>query len=151
MSTAATPVAAATAAATAVSTAAVPPVVMVEVETEAGWTAVCPYDSLTPGRGVAALVDGAQIALYRDRTGRVHAVGNRDPFSGAHVLSRGLLGSRDGVPVVLSPMYKQAFDLRTGNCLDEESAPDGSPATLPTWATRLTPSPDPSSTRWATP
>ncbi|MFI5801686.1 nitrite reductase small subunit NirD [Streptomyces sp. NPDC051561] len=109
---------------------------LVEVDTGDGWTPVCRYDSLVPGRGVAALVGDHQIALYRDRSGTVHAVGNRDPFSGAHVLSRGLLGSRDGTPVVLSPMYKQAFDLRTGVCLDEEEAPDGSPAALPVWPVR---------------
>ncbi|MCX5206594.1 nitrite reductase small subunit NirD [Streptomyces sp. NBC_00237] len=109
---------------------------MVEVAVGDTWFPVCPYASLVPGRGVAALVDGEQIALYRDRTGTVHAVGNRDPFSGAYVLSRGLLGSRDGVPVVLSPMYKQAFDLRTGVCLDEDETPDGAPATLPVWPVR---------------
>ncbi|GAA3491671.1 nitrite reductase (NAD(P)H) small subunit [Streptomyces cremeus] len=109
---------------------------MVEVAVGDAWFPVVPYDSLVPGRGVAALVGGEQIALYRDRAGAVHAVGNRDPFSGAYVLSRGLLGSRDGVPVVLSPMYKQAFDLRTGVCLDEDATPDGTPATLPVWPVR---------------
>ena len=38
---------------------------------------------------------------------------------GASVLSRGIVGSRGDVPVVSSPMYKQAFDLRTGACLDD--------------------------------
>jgi NAD(P)H-dependent nitrite reductase small subunit len=114
---------------------------IVEVAVGERWFPVCAYGALVPGRGVAALVDGQQVALYRDRSGTVHAVGNRDPFSGAHVISRGLLGSRDGVPVVLSPMYKQAFDLRTGACLDEEEAPDGSPAALPVWPVRTTSSP----------
>ncbi|MFI9202400.1 nitrite reductase small subunit NirD [Streptomyces sp. NPDC053048] len=106
---------------------------LVEIGTgPAGWTAVCAYHDLQPGRGTAVLVDGHQIALFRDRGGAVYAVGNRDPFSGAHVISRGLLGSRGGVPVVFSPMYKQAFDLRSGDCLDE-------PGTLPVWPVRLTP------------
>jgi NAD(P)H-dependent nitrite reductase small subunit len=112
---------------------------MVEVDTGGGWATVCPYEFLIPGRGVAALVDDEQIALYRDRSGAVYAVGNRDPFSGAQVISRGLLGSRDGVPVVLSPMYKQAFDLRTGRCLDDEAAADGSPTALPVWPVRTHP------------
>ncbi|MEU7133601.1 nitrite reductase small subunit NirD [Streptomyces sp. NPDC046261] len=101
------------------------------------WTPVCAYSDLLPGRGTAVLVDGRQIALFRNRAGRVYAVGNRDPFSGAQVISRGLLGSRGPVPVVISPMYKQAFDLRTGACLDEESAP------LPVWRVRLTAPPAP--------
>jgi NAD(P)H-dependent nitrite reductase small subunit len=114
-----------------------PPGTVVEVDTGRGWTAVCRYGALLPGRGAAALVDGHQIALFRDRAGALHAVGNLDPFSGAHVISRGILGSRGGVPVVVSPMYKQAFDLRSGACLDQERAPDGSPARLPVWPVRL--------------
>jgi len=80
---------------------------------------VCRYDALLPERGVAALVDGRQIALFRTHDGAVLALDNRDPFSGANVLSRGIVGSRGDVPTVASPMYKQVFDLRTGTCLDE--------------------------------
>jgi nitrite reductase (NADH) small subunit len=35
------------------------------------------------------------------------------------VLSRGIVGDRGGVPVAVSPVYKQAFDLRTGVCVDD--------------------------------
>ena len=80
---------------------------------------VCPYDALLPERGVAALIDGRQIALFRTYDGTVYALDNRDPFSGANVLSRGIVGSRGEVPTVASPMYKQVFDLRTGRCLDD--------------------------------
>jgi nitrite reductase (NADH) small subunit len=60
-----------------------------------------------------------QVALFRTHDGAVYALDNRDPFSGASVLSRGIVGSRGDVPTVASPMYKQAFDLRTGACLDD--------------------------------
>ncbi|WP_229698232.1 nitrite reductase small subunit NirD [Wenjunlia tyrosinilytica] len=110
-----------------------------QIDAGGGWTPVCRYDDLAPGRGVAALVEGQQVAVFRDRSGAVYAVGNRDPFSGAQVISRGIVGSRAGAPVVASPMYKQAFDLRSGRCLDEECAPDGSPAALPVWPVLLTP------------
>ncbi|MGW2199510.1 nitrite reductase (NAD(P)H) small subunit, partial [Streptosporangium sp. NPDC001682] len=51
---------------------------------------------------------------------------------GAHVLSRGIMGTRAGEPVVVSPMHKQAFSLATGVCLDD-------PATaVPTYPVRLT-------------
>ncbi|MDG6105334.1 nitrite reductase small subunit NirD [Dactylosporangium aurantiacum] len=83
------------------------------------WTVVCPYPRLEPERGVAALVDGAQVALFRVYGGEVHAIGNLDPISGAAVLSRGIVGSRGDVPTVASPMHKQAFDLRSGECLDQ--------------------------------
>jgi nitrite reductase (NADH) small subunit len=81
--------------------------------------AVCAYDALLPERGVAALVGEIQIALFRTYDGTVYALGNHDPFSGANVLSRGIVGSRGDVPTVASPMFKQVFDLRTGDCLDD--------------------------------
>jgi nitrite reductase (NADH) small subunit len=34
------------------------------------------------------------------------------------VLSRGIVGTRGDTPTVASPMYKQVYDLRTGQCLD---------------------------------
>lgn len=83
------------------------------------WETVCRYDRLQPERGVAALLDGVQVALFRTHDGAVHAIGNLDPFSGAAVLSRGIVGDRGGVPTVASPVYKQVFDLRTGACLDD--------------------------------
>ncbi|MGW5400999.1 nitrite reductase large subunit NirB [Streptomyces sp. NPDC003952] len=76
--------------------------------------------ALEPGRGrTAVLPDGTEAAVFKDRAGEVYAVGNRDPFSGADVIANGIMGSRDGVPVVASPMHKQVFDLRTGICLDD--------------------------------
>ncbi|TDE00322.1 nitrite reductase small subunit NirD [Jiangella asiatica] len=89
---------------------------MLDVRT---WTAVCRYDLLQPERGAAALVGDVQVALFRTHDGAVHALSNRDPFSGAQVLSRGIVGTRGDVPTVASPMHKQVFDLRTGVCLDE--------------------------------
>lgn len=87
----------------------------------AAWVPICGADQLTPGRGVAAVLpDGGQAALFADRAGRVYAVGNRDPFTGANVLSRGLLGTAaDGAVFVASPLLKQRFDLRTGRCLED--------------------------------
>jgi nitrite reductase (NADH) small subunit len=83
------------------------------------WTPVCRYEDLQPERGVAALVDGEQVAVFRTFDGMLHAIGNRDPFSGAFVLSRGIVGSLGDVPTVASPIFKQAFDLRTGRCVSE--------------------------------
>ena len=86
-----------------------------------GWVDVCALDDLTPGRGSTALVNGTQIALFRLGDDTVHALANFDPFSFSFVLSRGIIGSRGDVPKVASPMYKQSFDLRTGECLDDPS------------------------------
>jgi nitrite reductase (NADH) small subunit len=84
----------------------------------AAWTEICPVERLTPDRGVAALVDGHAIAIFLLSGGELHAVSNVEPFTGASVLSRGLVGELDGVPTVASPLHKQRFDLRSGRCVD---------------------------------
>lgn len=86
-------------------------------------TAVCRLADLVPERGVAALVDGEQVALFcvDDGTGRqVFAIDHHDPFSGANVLARGIVGTADDRWYVASPVYKQRFDLETGRCLDDD-------------------------------
>lgn len=85
------------------------------------WQPVCPVEDLEVERGVAALVHGQAVALFRTHDDAVHALGNHDPFSRASVLSRGIVGTRGDAPFVASPMHKQAFDLRTGVCLDDAS------------------------------
>jgi nitrite reductase (NADH) small subunit len=90
--------------------------------TVATWTRVCRSDELTPDRGVAALVEDQQVAIFRlSVADEVVAIGNVDPFSGAGVLARGLVGSRGDVVTVASPVYKQRFDLRTGRCVDDDT------------------------------
>jgi nitrite reductase (NADH) small subunit len=81
------------------------------------WTFICRYDGLIPDRGVAALVEGEQVAVFRLCDGSLHAVSNYCPRSGAYVISRGIVGSRGATATVASPMYKDLFDLRTGACL----------------------------------
>ncbi|MDQ2879962.1 MAG: nitrite reductase small subunit NirD [Actinomycetota bacterium] len=83
------------------------------------WRVVCRYDDLVPERGVAALIDGVAVAVFRTHDGALHVLSNMDPFSGASVLSRGIVGDREGRPTVASPIYKQAFELATGVCLDD--------------------------------
>jgi nitrite reductase (NADH) small subunit len=82
------------------------------------WTAICEYPRLLPERGVAALVADTQVAVFRTHDGSVYAINNLDPVSGAAVLSRGIVGNRGDVPTVASPIYKEVYDLRTGECLD---------------------------------
>jgi nitrite reductase (NADH) small subunit len=86
---------------------------------ERGWTAVCRLDDLQPERGAAALIGHRQVAVFRTFDGRLYAVGNQDPFTGAFVLARGIVGTRGDVPTVASPLHKQVFDLRSGACLDD--------------------------------
>jgi nitrite reductase (NADH) small subunit len=95
-------------------------VTTISEELQMTWTEICSVDAIPLEGGVAALVGGEAVAIFRTYSGEVFAISNVDPFSGASILSRGIVGSRGDVPVVSSPMYKQAFDLRTGQCLDDD-------------------------------
>lgn len=88
------------------------------------WTPICAMTDIPANAGVAALVGKTQIAVFRVRAGgpdRLFAIGNRDPFTGANVLSRGIVGDKEGRLKVASPLLKQTFDLATGICLENEA------------------------------
>jgi nitrite reductase (NADH) small subunit len=80
-------------------------------------TLVCALDDILPDSGVCALVDGQQVAVFRVDDS-VYAVGNLDANSHAAVLSRGIVGNLGSRLVVASPIYKQHFDLHTGECVE---------------------------------
>lgn len=87
----------------------------------AGWTTVCALDALVPDVGVRALLGDSQVAVFRlSGCDEVFAIDAFDPFSNAPVLSRGIVGDLEGRLVVASPVYKHHFDLRTGQCLEDE-------------------------------
>lgn len=82
--------------------------------------AVCHIDELSHERGVAALVHGRQVALFRLTDGVVHAVDHRDPATGANVIARGLLGTTvEGEWYVASPLHKHRYSLVDGRCLSD--------------------------------
>ncbi|MDQ6797371.1 MAG: nitrite reductase small subunit NirD [Actinomycetota bacterium] len=110
------------------------------------WIDICPLDRLILDRGVAAKVGPSQVAVFRVGHGRcderasapadgepdlLYALSNYDPFSMANVLSRGIVGCRDGRLKVASPVYKQSFDLATGECLDDPAV------SVPTFEVRV--------------
>lgn len=94
------------------------------------WIPVCAVDDIVPDTGVCALLNDRQVAVFRvgESEPRVFAIDNYDPNSGAAVLSRGLVGSLGERIVVASPIYKQHFDLQSGECLE---APEHSVASYP--------------------
>jgi nitrite reductase (NADH) small subunit len=92
----------------------------VQIDEGLDWVDVCALDDICPDTGVAALVGGRQVAIVRLGDGaEVYAVDNFDPFSRAFVIARGIVGDRGGIPKIASPIFKQNFDLRTGQCLDD--------------------------------
>lgn len=98
------------------------------------WVPVCGRVELEPLWGEAALVGDVQLALFLLPDGRVFAVSNLDPATGAAVMSRGIVGSRlvDGEQraTIASPLHKDVFDLETGRCYTKDAL------RLPTWAVR---------------
>ncbi len=90
------------------------------------WTTVGPVERIAPDRGVAALVDGIPVAVFRladvDGTGeRFAAIDHVDPATGAPIMARGLVGSVGEVTTVASPLHKQRYSLDSGECLDDSS------------------------------
>ena len=86
------------------------------------WRTVCALDEILPDMGVAALIAGRQVAIFRiGESEEVYALGNHDPFSGANVLARGIVGDLGEELVVASPVYKQHFRLRDGVCVEDVS------------------------------
>jgi nitrite reductase (NADH) small subunit len=84
------------------------------------WIDVCGLDQLIPDRGVCALVAGVAVAVFRCwPDDDLYALANLDPFSDASVLSRGIVGSIGEIPIVASPIFKNRFDLRTGESLED--------------------------------
>lgn len=94
---------------------------MQSLSTVTSWLTVCALDDILPNTGVCALVDGQQVAIFRVGQNELYAIDNFDPFSKAYVLSRGIVGDRGGIPKVASPIYKQNFNLKTGECFDDAS------------------------------
>ena len=98
------------------------------------WVPICALDDILPGLGVCALVGGEQVAVFHV-AGQLFAVGNRDPFTGANVISRGLTGSytlRGETRLkVASPLLKHAFDLQSGEYVEDSAVK------LPTYPVRV--------------
>lgn len=82
------------------------------------WTPVCTIHAILPDTGVCALVESRHVAVFRVGLRQLYAIDNVDPTCNASVLSRGLVGSLGGRTVVASPLYKNHFDLITGQCLE---------------------------------
>lgn len=101
-------------------------------ETSKTWVDICSIEAIAPNTGVCALVEDQQVAIFKvGNQDEVFAISNYDPFSKAFVLSRGIVGDRKGILKVASPIYKQNFNLLTGQCLDDETV------SIPTYQVRV--------------
>ncbi len=82
---------------------------------------ICKLEALTPLQGCGALIGDEQVALFLvpHTEQKVLAVQNWDPIGQAHVISRGIVGDVKGEICVASPLYKQHFNLETGQCIEK--------------------------------
>jgi nitrite reductase (NADH) small subunit len=92
------------------------------------WVSICPDEDLLTNTGLCALHEGEQVAIYKinppknnpgEYSQDLYATSNYDPIGKANVLSRGILGNLGDHLVVASPLYKQHFDLVSGECLED--------------------------------
>jgi nitrite reductase (NADH) small subunit len=68
-----------------------------------------PVDKVPAGQGMCFLVAGREIAVFRQRDGRLFAADNRCPHRQGP-LSEGLVGAGK----VICPLHAHTFDLATG-------------------------------------
>lgn len=93
------------------------------IRSASAWVAVCHTADLVDFSGVSALVAGQQVALFSlpGQQPSLYALDNFCPVSQANVLSRGIVGDLQGELVVASPLYKEHFRLRDGQCLENDT------------------------------
>lgn len=84
------------------------------------WQRICSTDELIPNIGARALLGNEQVAIFNVNED-YYAISAIDPFTDAAVLARGIVGDLQGKVVVASPIYKQHFELATGQCLEDET------------------------------
>ncbi|RKQ37151.1 nitrite reductase (NAD(P)H) small subunit [Kocuria tytonis] len=82
-----------------------------------GWVDVCAVSDLEVNWGEAAIVAGHEYAVFRTNDDRVFVTDHRDPRSGALVMARGIVGRHGERHTVASPLYKETYDLATGECV----------------------------------
>ncbi|MCD8513411.1 MAG: nitrite reductase small subunit NirD [Nitrincola sp.] len=86
------------------------------------WLPICTVDNLIPNSGIVALLNGESVAIFwlPHAETKLYALSHLDPFSGAEVIGHGLICESKGRWSVASPVYKQHFDLETGQCLESD-------------------------------
>lgn len=84
------------------------------------WQRICEESQLESNWGEAALFGTEQVAVVKAWDGTVYVTSNVDPRTQQGVMSRGIVGDHevDGQrrPTIASPLYKEVYDLATGEC-----------------------------------
>jgi nitrite reductase (NADH) small subunit len=83
------------------------------------WIKISSTDVCPVGRGINALVDKEQVAVFHYGENEWYAVQNLCPHDNQMVMSRGLCGDHKGEPKVACPLHKNNFSLKSGCHLGE--------------------------------
>lgn len=90
------------------------------MNTAENWQAVCNINDLEAEWGEAALFGTEQVAVFKAWDGNVYITSNIDPRTEQGVMSRGIVGDHEVEgqrrPTIASPLYKESYDLETGEC-----------------------------------
>ena len=85
------------------------------------WYRAAPVSAFPPNGGACVMAGPLQIAVFNfERRGEWYACQNLCPHRQQMALSRGLLGSTNGVAKVACPYHKTTFSLVTGECLGSD-------------------------------
>ncbi len=83
------------------------------------WFKAAPVSAFPANGGACVLYKGKQIAVFNfTRRNEWYACQNLCPHKMQMILSRGMIGSEQGVPKVACPFHKRTFSLQTGACLN---------------------------------
>ncbi len=85
------------------------------------WFLACHVNDIPANGGVCVKYHDQQIALFHfTRRNEWYATQNECPHRRQMVLSRGMLGSTEGIPKIACPFHKKTFSLITGECLNDD-------------------------------
>jgi len=92
------------------------------VETEVNvWFKAAPIEAFPENGGACVKYKDMQIAVFNfSRRNEWFACQNLCPHKMQMILSRGMIGSREGEPKVACPFHKKTFSLKTGECLNAD-------------------------------
>ena len=86
------------------------------------WVTVGKVDDFPANGGATIKYGRTQIAVYNFTSRHEwYACQNMCPHKNAFVLSRGIIGTANGVPKVACPLHKKPFSLETGESLSNEA------------------------------
>jgi nitrite reductase (NADH) small subunit len=85
------------------------------------WHKTARVEEIPEDSGGCVMVHGKQIAVYNfKKRNEWYAAQNLCPHKMQMILSRGMIGDKNGEPKVACPFHKKSFSLKTGACLSGE-------------------------------